>query len=318
VTWALVASKPTSGPKSTSSFHAAPDWLAPTVGATVIAKATGYLPGAVKPGGTYYVYATVTDDGSPPSGVAAENADVHLITPGGSAVPLAAGSYSVAGVSYTYRSDALTAGAVLPGPRAYSITSTDVAGNTRTQTGYSVSVDETAPTGIDIQTADRGGVHGQAETGDIVSFHYSEQIDPESILAGWTGSSTTVVVRLVDGGCEVVGFSTLCEPDRLAVYDPTNTTQLPIGSVNLGNGKYHGTAPGTAPPLTFGAGGTPSTMVQSAGVISVTLGTASGLAETAPATGEMVWDPSLGAYDAAGNPAASTPVTEPGLADREF
>jgi hypothetical protein len=114
------------------------------VGTTVVAKATGYLTGAIKPGGTYYVYASATDDGNPASGVATETADMSLITPGGSSASLRPGAYSVGGVAYTHRSSLLTAETSLAaGPRTYSITSRDAAGNTRTQSGYSVLVDIT-------------------------------------------------------------------------------------------------------------------------------------------------------------------------------
>ena len=143
---------------ASSTFGAAPDWVAPQVGSTVIAKTTGYLAGSIKQGGTYYVYANVTDTGSPSSGIALESADVSAVTPAGTAVPLLAGPYSVGGVSYGHRSAALTASTPLAaGTRSYSIASTDGAGNTRTQTGYGVSVDNPAPGASNVQTTNRSG-----------------------------------------------------------------------------------------------------------------------------------------------------------------
>ena len=67
--------------QASSTFGAAPDWVAPVVGCTTIAEDFGYLAGSITQGGSYYVYANanVTDTGNPPSGVAAagESADVR-------------------------------------------------------------------------------------------------------------------------------------------------------------------------------------------------------------------------------------------------
>lgn len=305
--------------QATSAFGTAPDWVAPIVGSTTIAKAIGYLAGSIKQGGSYYVYANVTDTGNPASGVAAtgESADVSAVTPGGTAVTLVAGSYSVGGVSYSHRSAPLVATTPLSvGSKAYSVTSVDVAGNTRVQAGYAVTVDNTAPTASDVQTTNvSGGTVGRAQPGDTIVFTYSEQLDPQSILAGWTGSSTNVVVRLIDGGCTLF----LCSDDSFTVWNGANTSQLPFGSVNLNRSDYHGGGLlGAKAPLTFGASGTPSTMVQSDVTITVTLGTGSGTAETANGSATMNWSPTTTPYDAAGNSATSASINESGSSDREF
>jgi hypothetical protein len=306
--------------RATSRFTAAPDWVPPLVGATVIANSTGYLAGSIRQGGTYFVYATVADSGNPPSGVATEEADVTAITPSGTAIPLVAGAWSVGGVSYTHRSGPLLATTPLAeGPRPYSLTSVDAAGNGRTQSGFVVTVDNTVPTAVDIQTTNGAvGTQGSAEAGDTVTFIYSERVDPESILAGWGGAPVDVVVRIVDGGCLLVILSTTCASDSLVVYDAANATQLALGSVSLGRGDYHGTALGTAAPLAFGASGTKSNMVQSEAGVGVTLGTPSAAAGLAGAAGTMVWTPSTAAYDAAGNPVSASSATEGGPSDREF
>ncbi len=67
----------------------------------------------IRQGGPYYVYANVTDGGSPASGVASVTADVSSITSGQTAVMLSSGAYSSEGVSYDFRSAALTANASL-------------------------------------------------------------------------------------------------------------------------------------------------------------------------------------------------------------
>lgn len=305
--------------QATSTFGAAPDWVAPLVGSTTIAKKTGYLAGSIKEGGAYYVFANVTDTGNPASGVAAggETADVTTVTLASAAVTLVAGTYSVGGVAYNYRSAELVAMTpLLAGNKHYSITSLDAAGNSRTQDGYAVTVDNTAPIASDIQTTNvAGGTVGRAQPGDTILFTYSEQVDPESILPGWTGSSTNVVVRLIDGGCTLI----LCSNDSVVVRNAADSAALPLGSVNLNRSDYHGGGLlGTQAPLTFGASGTASTMVQSGVTITVTLGTGSATADTAGGSATMTWSPSTTAYDAAGNSASSASVNETGTADREF
>ena len=304
---------------ATAGFDAAPDWVAPLVQSMVIAKPVGYLTGSIHEAGTYYVYAAVTDSGNPPSGVAEERADVTTITIGGSAVTLVAGSYAVGGAAYTHRSALLTASSTLTtGPHTFTVRSTDTAGNTRTQTG-SVLVDNTAPAATDVQAANHvGGIAGHAEQGDTISFVYSEQIDPQSIRTGWTGSATDVVVRIIDGGCTFVLLTNVCADDSLVVYDATNATQLPLGTVDLKRSDYHGTGSGTSAPLTFGAAGTRSTMVQVGATITITFGTASATAPTAGGSADMVWAPSTASFDAAGNPLLSIQVSEGGVDDREF
>lgn len=304
---------------ATSAFGAAPDWVAPQVGSTVIAKSVGYLAGSVKEGGTYYVYADVTDTGNPASGVAAdgESADVSALTPGGTSTAMVAGSYSVGGLTYNHRSASLVATTPLAaGVKSYSVSSTDVAGNNRVQTGYSVTVDNTIPAASNIQTTNvSGGTLGFAQPGDSIIFTYSEQIDPESVLSGWTGSSTGVVVRLIDGGCTLI----LCTDDSVEIYNAANSSLLPLDTVDLNRGDYHGgSLLGTLSPLTFGASGTASTMVQSGSTITVTLGTASESATTAGGSAAMVWTPTTTAYDAAGNLSSASAATESGSADKEF
>jgi hypothetical protein len=300
-----------------STFTAATDWAAPQVSSTVIAKATGYLAGSIKQGGLYYVYANVADSGNPASGLSVVTADVSAVTTGAVAIPLVAGSYSVNGVSYTHRSAVLTALALLgAGSKSYSISTLDLALNSGTQTDFTTSVDNTAPTAADIQTTNRaGGTAGKAETSDTITFTFSEQIDPQAILSGWTGASTSVVVRVIDGGCTLV----LCGADSFAIYNAANSSQLPLGTVDLNASNYTGGGLlGTQPPALFGATGTASTMVQSGSTITITLGTHSGEAADTGSSTTTAWDSSATPYDAAGNNATGNVVNESGGGDREF
>ena len=100
-------------------------------------------PGFVAAGGQYYVYANASDGGS---GLASVTADVSSITSGQTAVPLGTGTYTVGGITYGYRSAALTATVGISGSRSYTGTATDRVGRSRTSTA-SVSVDSTAPSG---------------------------------------------------------------------------------------------------------------------------------------------------------------------------
>ena len=307
---------------ASNTITADTDWMRPTVDRTVIAKSTGYLASYVKQGGTYYVYANITDSGNPASGMSGGSAqvrsDVQLVTTGQNNVALtsASGPWTVQGQSYNYRSAQMTAtNPLAAGAKSYSITPTDAEGNTGTATGYSVTVDNTAPSAGDIQTTNHaGGVSGKAEIGDTIIFTFSEQIDPQSILAGWTGASTNVVVYLEDGGCTLI----LCSADWIDIYNGGSQLNS-IGWIDLNDAGYTGgSLLGSAPPTIFGATGTASTMVQSGATITITLGTRSGSnADTGTST-TMAWDSATSPYDAAGNANTGNTRNETGSSDREF
>ncbi len=278
------------------------DSVPPTVSSSVISKTVPYWPGFIRQAGPYYVYANVTDGGAAPSGVSTVTADVSTITTGQTAAALVAGSYSIGGVSYNYRSASVTADAVLAaGSKSYTITATDVAGNSATTPGFSVTVDNTAPTGTDVQTTN-AGVAGRAEIGDTIILTFSEVIDPESVLSGWTGASTNVVLRI----------TTNAGGDQATLRNAANTAQLPLGTVNLvGTGYVTATR-------NFGATGTPSTMVAVGNTIVITLGTASGAVGTQATGNNMTWVPVVTATDQAGNTCQTTTATESGAVDLDF
>jgi hypothetical protein len=304
-----------------NAIAAAPDFRAPAASATVVLKSQGGTPGFVKKSGTYTVLAQVTDTGNPASGIAGVTADASTPTSGATAVALNAGSFSAAGVSYNRGTASLTAGAGLTeGAKSYSLTSTDVAANTRTQTGYTVTVDNTAPTASDVQTANNGTTVGRPQTGDTITFTFGEPIEPGSILSGWAGDSTNVVVRITDGGCVLV----LCSNDTLTVRNSANAADLPLGSVDLKRPDYRGGSILqilTLSPIDFGRStdaAPRSTMVMSGNKVTVTLGTPSTTTDTAGANGTMTWAPSATPYDRAANAATTASVNESGGADTEF
>lgn len=218
------------------------------------------------------------------------------------AAPLSFGSYSAGGSTYNYRSAQLTSGsAIAAGSQSYSVTATDSGGTTQTR-NFSVDVEITAPSAGDVQVSNTsGGTIGRAEAGDTLALTYSEQIDANSVLSGWGGALTPVVVRLNNAN-----------PDTVRIFNAANSTQLPLGTVNLGRNDF------TNANRTFGASGTASTMVQVGPVITITLGTQSAAATTAAGTGTMIWTPSGTATDRAGNAASTTARSEGGSADIDF
>ncbi|MDP9336939.1 MAG: hypothetical protein M3Q30_27000, partial [Actinomycetota bacterium] len=275
----------TEGPKSATATVIVPDTTPPTASAAVINKSTGDTPGYVKQGGQYYVYANVTDPGSNASGVSTVTANVTTVTTGAVASAMTPGTYTVGAVSYNYRSAPLTAdGVLVAGSKVFAITATDVAMNATVQTGFSVTVDNTAPSAADIQTTNvAGGTNGLAESGDTMIFTFSEPLDPNSIVAGWNGSATTVAFRLNNGNPA---------NDTVTVFDSANTLQLPLGSVDLGRKDLTGTN------VTFAS----STMVMSGSTITITLGApVGGTATMEGTTAGMTWTPSATASDRAGN-----------------
>jgi hypothetical protein len=300
--WAAFTAKSSSAGNSVTS---AADWDPPTASSSAIGKTQGGIPGFIHQGGIYNVYANVTDNGKPASGVASVTANIATVATGQTAAPLAAGTFPIGAESDNYRTANLTANAVLTaGTYTYSLTSTDKGGRARTQTGYPVTVDNTVPAASDIQTTNKSGnIAGRPDIGDTVIFTFSEPIDPTSVLAGWTGVATNVVTR-IDNNAPT--------NDRLAVYNSTNITQLPLGTVNLGRNDY------VTAGASFGATGTASTMVMSGNTITVTLGTATAGPSTALSTGAMIWSPSASAFDWAGNAETVTTKTETGTADKDF
>ena len=293
----------TAAANSGNNITAAADFVAPTVTATTIAKTAGGSAGYIKRGGTYYVYANVTDSGNPASGVSSVTANVSSITSGQTAASLTSGSFTVGGVAYNRRSASLTAGSSLAaGTYSYSLTTKDTAGNTRTGAGFTVVVDNTTMSASDVQTANGSKTAGQAQERDTITYTFSEPPDPDSILDGWDGSATDVVVRLNNASSE----------DTVTIYDEDNSSQLPFGTLYLGRNDY------TTSNRTFGVKGAASTMVLSGSEVTITLGGQSGNAKSGTGTGTMEWRPSSSATDRAGNAMSTSAREESGKADREF
>lgn len=300
-----------------NSVTAAPDFRAPTASASLVSKTQtpGSSTGYIKQGGGYRVYATVADSGNPASGTSTVTADVSAFTTGTTAAPLSAGSFTVAGVTYTHRSAVLTASnPVSEGTKAFNLTLTDVAANARTTAGAGVIVDNTAPAASDVQTTN-SATAGRANNGDKMIYTFSEPIDPDTVLSGWNGSSTAVQADLLDGGSGLLGLGLGSGNDVFQVKSAGGTV-LPL-TVGLGTDDY-----------TYDivlvlrvACDTPihsSTMAMSANTITVTLGGLTGSCAHTSGNGTLTYAPAAGPTDRAGNALPTTQRNETGGADPDF
>jgi hypothetical protein len=163
--------------------------------------------------------------------------------------------------------------------------------------------DTTAPVAMDLQASDHaGGIAGRPELSDTVVLTFSEAMAPGSILAGWTGASANVVVRINNTGTT---------DDTVEVWNGANTTQLNLGTMHS-QGNY------VTANTTFGASGTPSTIVMSGVSITVTLGTMAGTNRTDGAINIWTWNPSTAATDVVGNACEASVGTEGGTQDLDF
>lgn len=294
------------GPTGAAVVVTAPDSTPPTVTVAAVARVGGGTAGSIRPGATYNVYADASDAGSGATGIAEVRADASALTAGSTAVALAAGTWTVEGTTYTWRSASLVASSSLTNGATFAVpvTATDRAGNAASRNAQ-VTIDSTAPTAADVQTAN-GGTTGRADAGDRIVLTYSEALDPTSVSSGWTGSAPlAAVVRFADGGTG---------SDSVTVWNATNTAQLPLGSITLGANDYVNGA------ATFGASGTSSTVAISGATLTITLGTSNNSTRVlaGSTTSTMTWTPSNVATDRAGNPCTTAARTESGTADREF
>jgi hypothetical protein len=176
-------------------------------------------------------------------------------------------------------------------------------------------VDNSLLRGTDVQTINGSSSLGKIEAGDVLQLTYSEQLRPESLIAGWDGTSRPVVVRVRDGNLS--NLSNL--DDNLEVFTSTAlTTPVRVGSINLrGDFVKSGKTMvfnATMSLQTVTVAGVPATRVV------VTIGTVSsgGGNRTSGSLAHMVWSPSSLALDLAGNPCSTVPATETGILDKDF
>jgi hypothetical protein len=173
---------------------------------------------------------------------------------------------------------------------------TDVAGNATTSAVLANRVvDNTGPTGVTVQTTN-AGTAAHPETGDTITYVFSEAMSPASILTGWTGASTPVTVRFTNGN-----------PDAVTVWNSANAVQSALGTFSTGK-KYVNAS------MSF----TGSTMVMSGATVVVTLGTPTSGTQTSHGKTALRWTVSTAATDLAGNPLAAGTISETGAMDSDF
>jgi hypothetical protein len=287
LTVAFSAASFTDTKKNPQTVSAAADFLAPTVSASAIGKSQGGLDGTIKPGGTYYVYANVSDPGNPASGIASVKANVSSVTAGQTAVALSTsgGPYTVDGASYNYRSAQLTAGSgIATGPKSYKLTLADSAGNSAESGEYTVTVAaNSAFKGSGFAAENDSGAESTPDKGDLVVYTFNKEPDPYSIVSGWNGSGTKSVT---------VSIANNSSNDTLSVSGAT------IGTVAL-DGDF------TASSASFSG----SSLSISGSTVTIVLGTASGSVKANTAKSKPVWTPSGSVFDLVGNLCSTATVT---------
>jgi Bacterial Ig-like domain len=268
-----------------ATFATAADWVAPAP--TLAVPADGAL----------------TNDGTPDLSGTAGNAsgDSTTVTVRIYAGSLATGSpVQTLTPTRTGTSWSTTAATLTSGTYTATASQSDASGNTGTSAAHTFTVDTVAPTATDIAAANGGATAGKVEAGDVITFSFSEAIDPASVLAGWSGSSTSVRVRVTAG---------VLAPDPFTVLDNSGATTVHLGSVQT-NGDYVTTT------ATFAA-----TMVRSADQKSVvvTVGALQSGIVSLLAVGaqNMTWTVDNAVKDLAGNAVTTATVTE-GASDVDF
>jgi hypothetical protein len=180
--------------------------------------------------------------------------------------------------------------ALASGTYTAQATQTDTGGLTGTTAAVTFTVDATKPTAAAVVAANKaGGTAGKIESGDTITYTYSEPITAASVWSGWSGSSTTVHVRFTSSG-----------NDTVTILDTANTAAINLGSVPTNADYVSATA-------TFNG-----TMVRSAdgASIVVTLSTPSNVQPTANVGRNMSWTPNAAVKDLVGNAASTTAYSE--------
>ena len=190
------------------------------------------------------------------------------------------------------------------GTPRYTVTTRDAAGNTATSAVLTsgVALDNSAPTATTVALSNGNGTVAKSDTITLTFADATSGVNPASVYSGWsTGSTSTltgsnVTARITDNGSN----------DTLS-FSASNGT-LSLGTVALGANYV-----GSGNTLAFGGSGSNATTVAwSSGVVTVTLGTASGSPQTVSGTPGITWSPPTTVTDLAGNTLATATVTGTG------
>jgi hypothetical protein len=219
---------------SGNSLAAAPDWVAPTLARTIAARSSGAgIPGQIRQGTGFYVYAQVTDTGNPASGVSTVTANVSSVAAGVTAASLATtgGPWTIGGLSYNRRSAVITASTPLStgATYLYSITMTDAAGNSRAVTDNPVTI-ETYQSVLQATS----GLLGHWRLGEQTAVNDTFTDTSGTLLQNHTGEVGATWTRL--GSTPNVVVTTAGRIRRGGTggitYSPSGTTTLPDYTVS--------------------------------------------------------------------------------------
>jgi hypothetical protein len=183
-----------------------------------------------------------------------------------------------------------TASTLAQGTYTAVATQTDTSGNTGTSSANTFKVDTTAPTASSISANNTtGGTAGKIESGDTLTYTYSEAIDPATVLTGWSGASTAVHIKFTSSG-----------NDTITVLTTADATSIKLGSVAT-NADYVTTTTTFNATMALSADGTS---------VVVTLSTPSNVSSSASPGRNMSWTPNTSVKDLAGNAVSATAYNE--------
>ena len=265
------------------------DWVAPVV--TLTTPAAGAL----------------TNDGTPTlagaaGNVAGDGATITVrIYSGASTAGTLVQTRTATRSGTSWTVDATT---LVSGQYTAQASQTDAAGQTGTSAAATFTVDTIRPTGQAPRAVNGGANAGRPETGDVITFPFSEAISATSILAGWNGSAQAVQVRFTNS-------TTTPTLDTFAVRTSTGATAIPLA-----------TSVATMANVVTNTVNFTATMVRAADglSVSVTLGTPNTPANIVAGTSgllNMRWTIGAGMLDLAGNAITTGAVNETD-GDRDF
>src|SRR5438874_5452024 len=213
-----------------NTISSAADWIAPTIGTSTVATTSSGAPigggGAVKQGGTYRVYADVTDSGNPASGVSTVTANVSSISGAGAAsVSLTActSNCTVGGVTYGYASaEKSVTNPLTAGSYNYTVAATDVAGNSSGTSSFSVSVDNSVPTLSTLQMFDTDR-NGRV---DQVQATFNETLANSTATSPWT-------LTAAPSGATLASVGTSSTVATLTLNEGTSAADTSVGSFKV-------------------------------------------------------------------------------------
>jgi hypothetical protein len=275
---------------SAQTLRSTADFLPPIASASKAVGPNNAI-GVVTPGQPFRVYASVADQGNPPSGTKTVTGNLAAI--GTASVTLSPGTYLVGGTTYNYATGSLTASSSLTPPLSYSLTMTDNLNQSASQT-FTASI-ACAPSGL---TADNGASSNarRVDLGDIITYTFTAPIDPSSILAGWTGSGTRAVQVVLESRPN---------GDTINIRTADNSRDLPIGEINT-----HADFAGTSQWLFASV----MTYKSSTNQIQIVLGgrtPSSGNPPNVFTRTQFTWTIDPGLLDAKGYQCSTTPFTQP-------